>query len=89
MADIDDLPFGVADELVTTAVDATGFGEQKLAALRAHRTQIAVDGPFFALSNMLGREALSIEYFRLASGEPGPERDADGRETDLFAGLAP
>jgi N-acetyl-1-D-myo-inositol-2-amino-2-deoxy-alpha-D-glucopyranoside deacetylase len=89
VADIDDLPFGVADELVTTAVDATGFGEQKLAALRAHRTQIAVDGPFFALSNMLGREALSIEYFRLASGKPGPERDADGRETDLFAGLAP
>jgi N-acetyl-1-D-myo-inositol-2-amino-2-deoxy-alpha-D-glucopyranoside deacetylase len=87
VADVDDLPFGVADELVTTAVDATGFGEQKLAALRAHRTQIAVDGPFFALSNMLGREALSIEYFRIAGGELGPQRDADGRETDLFAGL--
>jgi N-acetyl-1-D-myo-inositol-2-amino-2-deoxy-alpha-D-glucopyranoside deacetylase len=87
VADVDDLPFGVADEVVTTAVDATGFGQQKLAALAAHRTQIAVDGPFFALSNMLGREALSIEYFRLASGELGRERDADGRETDLFAGL--
>jgi N-acetyl-1-D-myo-inositol-2-amino-2-deoxy-alpha-D-glucopyranoside deacetylase len=87
VANVEDLPFGVPDELVTTAVDATGFGEQKLAALRAHRTQIAVDGPFFALSNMLGREALSIEYFRLAHGELGVERDADGRETDLFAGL--
>jgi N-acetyl-1-D-myo-inositol-2-amino-2-deoxy-alpha-D-glucopyranoside deacetylase len=87
VADVDDLPFGVADELVTTAVDATGFGEQKLAALRAHRTQIAVDGPFFALSNMLGREALSVEYFRIAQGDLGPERDADGREIDLFAGL--
>jgi N-acetyl-1-D-myo-inositol-2-amino-2-deoxy-alpha-D-glucopyranoside deacetylase len=87
VADVDELPFGVDDELVTTAVDATGFGEQKLAALAAHPTQIAVDGVFFALSNMLGREALSVEYFRLAKGELGPERDADGRETDLFAGL--
>ncbi|HKC29602.1 MAG TPA: hypothetical protein VKB75_16425, partial [Jatrophihabitans sp.] len=86
-ADVDDLPFGVDDELVTTAVDGTGFGEQKLAALAAHRTQITVDGVFFALSNMLGREALSVEYFRLAQGELGAERDSDGRETDLFAGV--
>jgi N-acetyl-1-D-myo-inositol-2-amino-2-deoxy-alpha-D-glucopyranoside deacetylase len=87
VASVDELPFGVDDELVTTAVDATGFGEQKLAALRAHRTQIAVDGVFFALSNMLGREALSVEHFRLARGTLGPDRDADGRERDLFSGL--
>jgi N-acetyl-1-D-myo-inositol-2-amino-2-deoxy-alpha-D-glucopyranoside deacetylase len=87
VASVDELPFGVDDELVTTVVDATGFGEQKLAALAAHRTQITVDGVFFALSNRLGREALSVEHFRLAQGEPGGERDADGRETDLFAGL--
>jgi N-acetyl-1-D-myo-inositol-2-amino-2-deoxy-alpha-D-glucopyranoside deacetylase len=87
VAEVDDLPFGVDDELVTTAVDATGCGDRKLAALRAHRTQIAVDGVFFALSNMLGREAMSVEYFRLARGELGPGRDGAGRETDLFAGL--
>ena len=87
VASVDELPFGVDDEVVTTAVDATGHGEQKLAALRAHRTQIAVDGVFFALSNMLGREALSVEYFRLVEGELGAERHPDGRERDLFAGL--
>jgi N-acetyl-1-D-myo-inositol-2-amino-2-deoxy-alpha-D-glucopyranoside deacetylase len=87
VVDVDELPFGVPDELVTTVVDATGFGAQKLAALAAHRTQITVDGVFFALSNKLGREALAVEHFRLVRGEPGPERDADGRETDLFAGL--
>jgi N-acetyl-1-D-myo-inositol-2-amino-2-deoxy-alpha-D-glucopyranoside deacetylase len=87
VADVDELPFGVDDELVTTVVDATGFGEQKLAALAAHRTQITVDGVFFALSNKLGREALSVEHFRLVRGELGAERDAEGRETDLFAGL--
>ena len=83
----DDLPFGTDDKLVTTAVDATGFGGQKLDALRAHRTQITVDGVFFALSNKLGQEALAVEYFQLVQGELGSERDADGRETDLFAGL--
>ncbi|MCU1658582.1 MAG: 1D-myo-inosityl-2-acetamido-2-deoxy-alpha-D-glucopyranoside deacetylase, partial [Pseudonocardiales bacterium] len=65
VADVDDLPFGVDDDLVTTAIDGTGFGTAKLAALAAHRTQIAVDGVFFALSNMLGREALATDHFRL------------------------
>jgi N-acetyl-1-D-myo-inositol-2-amino-2-deoxy-alpha-D-glucopyranoside deacetylase len=87
VADIDELPFGVEDELVTTAIDATGFGGQKMDALAAHRTQITVDGLFFALSNKLGREALALEHFRLVRGELGDQRDADGRETDLFAGL--
>jgi N-acetyl-1-D-myo-inositol-2-amino-2-deoxy-alpha-D-glucopyranoside deacetylase len=85
--DVDDLPFGVEDEVITTAIDATGFGEQKMAALAAHRTQITVDGFFFALSNKLGREVLSVEYFRLVRGELGAARDANGRETDLFAGI--
>jgi N-acetyl-1-D-myo-inositol-2-amino-2-deoxy-alpha-D-glucopyranoside deacetylase len=86
-ANVEELPFGVEDDAVTTVVDATGFGAQKMAALAAHRTQIAVDGPFFALSNMLGREIMAIEYFRIAHGELGPERGGDGRETDLFSGI--
>jgi N-acetyl-1-D-myo-inositol-2-amino-2-deoxy-alpha-D-glucopyranoside deacetylase len=57
-------------------------------ALAAHRTQISIDGVFFALSNMLGREIMATEHFRLVRGERGPHRDAEGRETDLFAGLA-
>jgi N-acetyl-1-D-myo-inositol-2-amino-2-deoxy-alpha-D-glucopyranoside deacetylase len=87
VADVDDLPFGVEDELITTAIDGTGFGDAKMAALAAHRTQISVDGVFFALSNMLGREVLSIEHFRLQRGELGPDRDADGHESDLFSGI--
>jgi N-acetyl-1-D-myo-inositol-2-amino-2-deoxy-alpha-D-glucopyranoside deacetylase len=82
----DDLPMGNPDEEITTAVDASGFGAAKHAALRAHATQISVDGPFFALSNNIGMEALSIEYFRLVRGTLAGARDADGRETDLFAG---
>ena len=87
VAEVGDLPFGVDDDEITTVVDATGCGEQKMAALEAHRTQVAVDGPFFALSNMLGREILAVEYFRLAQGTLGPDRDERDRETDLFSGL--
>lgn len=87
VADIDELPFGIDDKLVTTVIDSSGFAAAKHAALAAHRTQIAVDGIFFALSNMLGREVQAVEHFRLVRGELGGELDADGRETDLFAGL--
>jgi N-acetyl-1-D-myo-inositol-2-amino-2-deoxy-alpha-D-glucopyranoside deacetylase len=57
--------------------------------MEAHRTQIAVDGPFFALSNMLGREILAVEHYRLVRGVLGPDRDERGRETDLFSGIEP
>jgi len=88
VASVDDLPFGIEDDLVTTVIDATGYGGAKMNALAAHRTQISLDGVFFALSNKLGREVLATEHFRLVSGELGPDLDADGHERDLFAGLA-
>lgn len=81
----DDLPFGVADELVTTEVDASDHLDAKTAAMRAHKTQIAVDGPFFALSNNVGQKAFGTEYFTLVRGELGPLDG--GRERDLFAGI--
>ncbi len=83
----EDLPFGNDDAEVTTAIDAKAYGAAKADAMRAHATQIAVDGPFFALSNNIGQPMLGIEYFRLVHGETAGERDGDGRETDLFAGV--
>ena len=59
----------------------------KSTALRAHASQIAVDGPFFSLSNGVGQPMLALEFYRLVRGVPGGPKDADGRETDLFAGL--
>jgi N-acetyl-1-D-myo-inositol-2-amino-2-deoxy-alpha-D-glucopyranoside deacetylase len=82
-----DLPFGNDDAEVTTAIDARSFCAAKQDAMRAHATQISVDGPFFALSNNVGLEVLGVEYFRLVRGSAAGERDADGRETDLFAGV--
>jgi N-acetyl-1-D-myo-inositol-2-amino-2-deoxy-alpha-D-glucopyranoside deacetylase len=84
---LDELPFGTDDDEVSTEIDATGYLDAKIAAMRAHATQIAVDSPFFALSDMVGRKALGVEYFTLLTG-PGVTGDgAGGRETDLFAGL--
>lgn len=84
----DDLPFGVPDEQVTTEVDARDHLDAKVAAMRAHRTQIAVDGPFFALSNNVGQRTFGIEHFTLARGQRGPGDGPQGREDDLFAGLS-
>jgi N-acetyl-1-D-myo-inositol-2-amino-2-deoxy-alpha-D-glucopyranoside deacetylase len=80
------LPMTTPDEDLSTAVDAMDHVEQKLDAMRAHATQISVDGPFFALTNNVGNRAWGIEFFRIAKGRPGPP-GADGFETDLFAGL--
>ena len=87
IAGADDVPGVVEDALVTAAVDGSGYATRKSAAMRAHATQIAVDGPFFALSNDLGQPLPVTEYYRLVRGEAGP-RSADGWETDLFAGIA-
>ncbi|GAA2162368.1 N-acetyl-1-D-myo-inositol-2-amino-2-deoxy-alpha-D-glucopyranoside deacetylase [Actinomadura napierensis] len=90
VAGLDELGSGVPDGQVTTVVDARAHLPAKLAALRAHRTQITVApeeaGPFFALSNNLGQQAFGTEYFILQAGELGPVGPGR-RETDLFAGL--
>lgn len=78
-------PFMVEEEFITAEVDGTDYVDAKLEAMKAHVTQIAVDGPFFALSNNLGSQVWGLECFRIAQGTPAP--DASGRESDLFAGL--
>jgi len=83
----EDFPFAQPDELVTTVINGEDFVEKKMAAMRAHPTQIAVDGPFFALSDNLGFKVWGLEFYRLVYGALGIQRNNDGRETDLFAGV--
>jgi N-acetyl-1-D-myo-inositol-2-amino-2-deoxy-alpha-D-glucopyranoside deacetylase len=80
------LPMTTPDADIAAAVDGRGYVEKKLDALRAHRTQVTVDGPFFALSNNVGNRAWGTEFFRIAKGHPA-DLGPDGLETDLFAGL--
>src|ERR1039457_1256200 len=84
---VEDLPFGVPDEVVTTDIDATSYLDAKVDAMRAHVTQIAVDSPFFALSNNVGQRAFGREYYILLAGPRGPGREPHGWEPDLFAGI--
>src|ERR1017187_2569491 len=69
---------------LTTEIDATGYFEVKLAAIRAHATQITVSEPFFALSNQVRQRALGVEYYTLLAGPAGQAAAPGGRETDLF-----
>ena len=55
--------------------------------MKAHATQISVDGPFFALSDNLGLSVWGDEYYTLVKGKPSEPFDENGRELDLFAGI--
>jgi len=84
---VDDLPFAKDDEFVTSLIDGNAYVEAKMAAMKAHHTQIALDGPFFALSNNLGLQVWGHEYYTLVKGEKSAPFDSSGRESDLFAGV--
>ncbi|MER7109077.1 N-acetyl-1-D-myo-inositol-2-amino-2-deoxy-alpha-D-glucopyranoside deacetylase [Streptomyces sp. NPDC000229] len=86
VAAVDDVPGVVDDELITAEIGGADHAERKAAAMRAHATQIAVEGTFFALSNNLGQPIFGTEYYQLVRGEPGAP--AGRREDDLFAGVA-
>ena len=84
---VDELPFAKPDELATTVVNAPEYVPQKLAAMKAHATQISEDGPFFALSKNLGLSVWGDEYYTLVKGEKAAPFDSNGRELDIFAGV--
>ncbi len=85
--DPDDLPFACDDELITTVINGQEFVDTKMSALAAHRTQVTVDGGFFALSDNLGAEVMAMEYFRRVRGDNFVDPIGE-HETDLFAGIS-
>ena len=79
------VPF-VPDEQVTTVIDGSAYFAAKTAALRAHATQVVVDGDRFALSSGRWQPISGREFFTLlAWGDTPPSGDTP--EHDLFAGL--
>jgi N-acetyl-1-D-myo-inositol-2-amino-2-deoxy-alpha-D-glucopyranoside deacetylase len=84
----DDLPWGYPDEKIDAVIDVPERLPAKVAALRAHATQVAVarDDRSFALSNGMALPIGAIEHYVLVSGTAGA-RDDRGWETDLLAGL--
>lgn len=84
---VDDLPFVKDDSFVSAVIHGDNYVEQKMAAMKAHATQISLDGPFFALSNNIGVSVFADEYYTLVKGERAAPLDAHGYELDLFAGV--
>jgi N-acetyl-1-D-myo-inositol-2-amino-2-deoxy-alpha-D-glucopyranoside deacetylase len=85
---VDDLPFGFPDDAIDAVVDVPDQLHAKVAAMRAHATQVTVapDGRSFALSNNVALPIGALEHYVLVSGIAG-DRDPRGWETDLLAGL--
>jgi len=84
---VEDLPFAKDDDFVTALIDGNNYVDAKMDAMKAHHTQIALDGPFFALSNNLGLQVWGHEYYTLVKGEKSAPFDISGRESDLFSGV--
>lgn len=84
---VDDLPFVKDDSFVSAVIHAPNQVDKKMAAMKAHATQISLDGPFFALSNNLGVQVFGDEYYTLVKGEKSGPFNTDNLEQDLFAGI--
>ncbi|MBN2622402.1 MAG: PIG-L family deacetylase [Acidimicrobiales bacterium] len=76
-----DLVFGMPDDVITTRVDVRPWAERKLAAMRAHESQVGDLAPFLAMPVDVFRETMGTEYF-IRRGVPSTHRD-----DDIFAGL--
>ena len=71
----------------TTEIGATEYLPAKLAAMRAHATQLTVEGSHFFLTNLVNRPVFGREFYTLLAGPRGPVTAPHGLEHDLFAGL--
>jgi N-acetyl-1-D-myo-inositol-2-amino-2-deoxy-alpha-D-glucopyranoside deacetylase len=82
--DPDDIPFAVEDDVIDASIDVSAVLDAKVAAMRAHASQISMEEGFFALADNHGAPVFGTEFFRLAKGaRPGGTEPM----TDLFAGL--
>jgi N-acetyl-1-D-myo-inositol-2-amino-2-deoxy-alpha-D-glucopyranoside deacetylase len=85
---VEDLPFGVPDEKIAAQINGNDYAEQKLAAVRAHATQIPETSWLFTMASNFGSEFLGFEHYELVAGTRGPGGGPNGWENDLFAGLS-
>jgi len=100
LADVGSLPYRlpepdelatVPDDTVTTRIDVSDQLAAKVAALRAHRTQLTVftagGRTGYALTNDIAQPVLRTESYTLVGGDT--DAAASTVEDDLFAGVEP
>ncbi|MRK00981.1 N-acetyl-1-D-myo-inositol-2-amino-2-deoxy-alpha-D-glucopyranoside deacetylase [Aeromicrobium sp. S22] len=79
-------PFAIEDEYLDAMVVGPEHVPAKIAAMKAHKTQITEDGAFFAGGIDVASMVWGSEFYRLVKGTRGPVGES-GFEEDLFAGL--
>ncbi|HEY0531276.1 MAG TPA: N-acetyl-1-D-myo-inositol-2-amino-2-deoxy-alpha-D-glucopyranoside deacetylase, partial [Actinoplanes sp.] len=84
---VEDLPFGHADDEIAARVDGTDHYDHKMAAMKAHATQIPDNSWLYGIAGDFGGEFMGVEFFVLAQGERGPGDGPHRWESDLFSGL--
>ncbi|ROP32024.1 N-acetyl-1-D-myo-inositol-2-amino-2-deoxy-alpha-D-glucopyranoside deacetylase [Couchioplanes caeruleus] len=84
---VDDLPFGHPDDEIAARIDGTDFYERKVAAMRAHATQIPDNSWLYGIAGDFGGEFMGVEYFTLARGERGEVSGPHKWESDLFSNV--
>jgi N-acetyl-1-D-myo-inositol-2-amino-2-deoxy-alpha-D-glucopyranoside deacetylase len=84
---VEDLPFGHPDDEIAARVDGTDRYEQKVAAMRAHATQIPDNSWLYGIAGDFGDEFMGVEYFVLAKGERGEVTGPHKWESDLFSNV--
>jgi N-acetyl-1-D-myo-inositol-2-amino-2-deoxy-alpha-D-glucopyranoside deacetylase len=79
---------GFPDDEIDAVIDDPAALPAKIAAMRAHATQLTVGptGRTLALSNNIALPIVGQEHYILAAGTAG-ERGDNGWETDLLAGI--
>ena len=77
---------GAPEDRVTTTIDVRDTLEQKVGALRCHRTQLSPQHPWLNLPEDFRREHMGSEYFALAATRGGIEIRTG--EEDFFSGIA-
>ena len=73
---VDDVPFGYPDDAIDAVIDVPDQLPAKVAALRAHATQVTVapDGRACALSNNIALPIGALEHYVLVAGDAGRPR---------------
>ena len=72
--------FMVEDDALSALVEAEEYAAVKMEAMKAHRTQIEVDGPFFALVEQQGQRDLGDRVLPDRQGHPRPDRPRRSRD---------
>lgn len=85
MSELPVVPGSLPDEEITAVLDGREYLDAKIAALRAHRSQVDLESGFLAVLTKVPEFA--VEHYLLVRGERGPGSGPHRWEDDLFAGV--